>query len=413
VKTVRVVADQVDAHRVQVAAIKVRRVVVSRVRRVALAPVVRVVRRVGHTVEVVTTSHLHRIAMIVQHVVLVAVPAAAIAVVRVGRTPISHVLSRRAPVARVRTTLARRVLPTSLTVRAVLRAQLALVTQATRPNSAAGMCPTEWTLVRVRRDRAAIRILRVRAQAVRASRAVRVASVGKALRAALVRMPARMSSARFRLVRAVIAHAASVHREGCHVVRMQGLVVTVRVGRVLAAIVRSIKRVDLAVRRRMRVRMARVPTVPTHRVVRVDRVMKDCRATRIERPSSHSPSVQEPGRRNQSNIAMNQTALPDAVAAQLDRIEAEMRASGLWQSEPLRPEQFDFHTAFAMDTMVFQQWLQFVFIPRVRDAVASNSFPTSSSVGAQAVREFDTVPQANELVSLLSDFDALIEDRRD
>jgi uncharacterized protein YqcC (DUF446 family) len=110
---------------------------------------------------------------------------------------------------------------------------------------------------------------------------------------------------------------------------------------------------------------------------------------------------------------MNRTALQDAVADQLDRIETQMRASGLWQSEPLRPEQFDFHSAFAMDTMAFEQWLQFVFIPRVRDAVASNSFPSSSSVAAQAVREFDTVPQANGLVSLLSEFDALIEGRHD
>jgi uncharacterized protein YqcC (DUF446 family) len=95
------------------------------------------------------------------------------------------------------------------------------------------------------------------------------------------------------------------------------------------------------------------------------------------------------------------------VAAQLDRIEAEMKASGLWQDEPLKPEQLQFSEAFAMDTMVFEQWLQFVFVPRVREAVAENSFPDSSSVGAQAVREFDTVPQANELVVLLSEFDAL------
>ena len=54
-----------------------------------------------------------------------------------------------------------------------------------------------------------------------------------------------------------------------------------------------------------------------------------------------------------------------------DRIEAEMRRIGYWQSEPLRPEQMEFTQAFAMDTMIFAQWMQFVFLPRVREGRAS------------------------------------------
>ncbi len=108
---------------------------------------------------------------------------------------------------------------------------------------------------------------------------------------------------------------------------------------------------------------------------------------------------------------MKRSAFGETVATQLDRIEEEMRTSGLWQDEPLKQEQFRFSEAFAMDTMAFQQWLQFVFMPRVRDAIAGDNFPASSNVGAQAVREFDTVAAASQLVSLLSDFDALFEGR--
>jgi uncharacterized protein YqcC (DUF446 family) len=92
-----------------------------------------------------------------------------------------------------------------------------------------------------------------------------------------------------------------------------------------------------------------------------------------------------------------------------DQIEAEMRRICMWQEAPLRPEQLEFKKAFAMDTMSFGQWLQFVFLPRVREAIAHNKFPSGSSVGAQAVREFDTVPDTDRLVSLLSDFDALFK----
>lgn len=99
--------------------------------------------------------------------------------------------------------------------------------------------------------------------------------------------------------------------------------------------------------------------------------------------------------------------IPSSVLTQLGRIENEMKRVGMWQEGPLAPEQYDFRAAFAMDTMSFSQWLQFIFIPNVRVAARRNEFPASSYVAAQAVREFDTVPETSQLVALLSEFDAL------
>jgi uncharacterized protein YqcC (DUF446 family) len=101
--------------------------------------------------------------------------------------------------------------------------------------------------------------------------------------------------------------------------------------------------------------------------------------------------------------------LQQEVVHRAGLIEAEMRRIGFWQSEPLRPEQLEFTQAFAMDTMAFAQWLQFIFLPRVREAAASNQFPSGSSVGAQAVREFDGSPEAGDLITLLAEFDALFD----
>ena len=106
---------------------------------------------------------------------------------------------------------------------------------------------------------------------------------------------------------------------------------------------------------------------------------------------------------------MPQSNLRHQVLQYADRIEAEMRRIGWWQNAPLRPEQLHFKQAFAMDTMTYAQWLQFIFLPRVREAAATNQFPSSSSVGAQAVREFDGDPDAGDLVTLLSEFDALFD----
>ena len=97
----------------------------------------------------------------------------------------------------------------------------------------------------------------------------------------------------------------------------------------------------------------------------------------------------------------------EKIAATVDKIEAEMKRIRYWELVPLKPEQMDFTQAFAMDTMSFAQWLQFVFLPRVREAITANDFPSSSSVGTQAVREFDGDPNADELVTLLSEFDTL------
>ena len=101
----------------------------------------------------------------------------------------------------------------------------------------------------------------------------------------------------------------------------------------------------------------------------------------------------------------------EIIKDKLSEIEAEMRRVGLWQDEPLPREAYDYTLAFARDTMAFHQWLQFVFIPRVREAIATNQFPTSSHVGTQAVREFDTEPRATHLAALLSEFDALFSGR--
>ncbi len=98
---------------------------------------------------------------------------------------------------------------------------------------------------------------------------------------------------------------------------------------------------------------------------------------------------------------------PQAVLAQLEQVEAEIKRIGLWQPDPLNPDQYNFHSAFAMDTMTFSQWLQFIFIPKVREAAAAQHFPTQSQVAAQAIREFDGIPEASHLITLLSEFDAL------
>lgn len=100
------------------------------------------------------------------------------------------------------------------------------------------------------------------------------------------------------------------------------------------------------------------------------------------------------------------------VTTSIAEIEAEMKRIGYWSSEPLPEEAYEFRQAFAMDTMAFSQWLQFIFIPRVHQIIAGQgSFPANSAVGTQAIREFDADENAARLVGLLNEFDRLFEAR--
>lgn len=89
--------------------------------------------------------------------------------------------------------------------------------------------------------------------------------------------------------------------------------------------------------------------------------------------------------------------LQENAAHYADQIEADMLSLGLWQEAPVQPKELKFKLAFAMDTMTFPQWLQFIFLPRVREAIVGNSFPQSSGVGVQAVRLIPCFPNLTAL----------------
>jgi uncharacterized protein YqcC (DUF446 family) len=100
----------------------------------------------------------------------------------------------------------------------------------------------------------------------------------------------------------------------------------------------------------------------------------------------------------------------EVVNGKIGAIEAEMKRLGWWREAPLPEEMYNFRMAFALDTMPFQFWLQFVFIPKVHEIIAARgNFPRESHVAAQAVREFDGMDEASDLITLLSDFDRYIE----
>jgi uncharacterized protein YqcC (DUF446 family) len=103
-----------------------------------------------------------------------------------------------------------------------------------------------------------------------------------------------------------------------------------------------------------------------------------------------------------------------AALAKLAAVEAEMKRIGYWSESPpdLQAEIRAGRLQSFMDAPSFELWLQCVFIPNARAAAASNDLPEQSDVGLMAMRQYDYhshVPEAQDLLKLLSEFDAIVE----
>ena len=105
------------------------------------------------------------------------------------------------------------------------------------------------------------------------------------------------------------------------------------------------------------------------------------------------------------------------VLQQLNAIESEMKRIGFWSSTPpdLQSQLQAGEIKSFLDAPSFELWLQCVFIPNARKATQNDTLPDQSQVSLMAARQYDyhsIVEKAQPLLTLLEDFDALINNTR-
>jgi uncharacterized protein YqcC (DUF446 family) len=99
-----------------------------------------------------------------------------------------------------------------------------------------------------------------------------------------------------------------------------------------------------------------------------------------------------------------------AVAALLIDIEAELRMLGWWESQPPSPDAMRSTMPFHADTLAFNQWVQFVFLPRMHELIEQR-LPLPGACGiAPMLEEFGRVSgrTSQRLLQLFADVDALL-----
>lgn len=97
---------------------------------------------------------------------------------------------------------------------------------------------------------------------------------------------------------------------------------------------------------------------------------------------------------------------------QLQQLEAEMRTASLWSEQAPSQEAMSSSMPFMYDTLQIEQWLQWVFIPRLHALLDANAaLPSNSSVQPLAEHEWNN-RLANGVhtnaLKLLADIDATL-----
>jgi len=99
-----------------------------------------------------------------------------------------------------------------------------------------------------------------------------------------------------------------------------------------------------------------------------------------------------------------------ALADQLLLIERELRVLGMWSAESPSAEALASQQPFCVDTLDFGAWLQWLFLPRMKQLLeAAGPLPTASGIRPMAEERYKgREAEVGALLAALGEFDRLI-----
>ncbi len=99
-----------------------------------------------------------------------------------------------------------------------------------------------------------------------------------------------------------------------------------------------------------------------------------------------------------------------AIAAQLIDLEAALRQLDLWSETPPSQEALSSEQPFAMDSLEFEEWLQFIFLPTLYEVLGSGgTLPECCAIAPMAEETVGKKKLPTEaLIATLRELDRLI-----
>jgi len=100
----------------------------------------------------------------------------------------------------------------------------------------------------------------------------------------------------------------------------------------------------------------------------------------------------------------------DELSLLLDLLERELRAQGRWEDEAPAPEALRSSEPFAVDTLTFDQWLQWILLPRMHELLVRQlPLPADCAILPMAEEVYDTHdPACARILSIIGQIDALL-----
>lgn len=98
----------------------------------------------------------------------------------------------------------------------------------------------------------------------------------------------------------------------------------------------------------------------------------------------------------------------------LTQIEQELKQTGLWCASAPEPAALGSSAPFCCDTLAFEQWLQFIYLPRLQAMATSDApLPSNIAVSPMAEEAFKHLGrQAFPLITLIAAVDQLLSGQR-
>jgi uncharacterized protein YqcC (DUF446 family) len=102
--------------------------------------------------------------------------------------------------------------------------------------------------------------------------------------------------------------------------------------------------------------------------------------------------------------------IPQRIADVILEVEANLRTIGRWEKTSPPVTALASSQPFCIDTLKFEQWLQWIFLPRMKDILEQQQpLPSSSGIYAYAEDYFSKKdPRMSRLLKLIKRFDDLI-----
>ncbi|RZM81661.1 hypothetical protein C3B51_07950 [Pseudoalteromonas rubra] len=95
----------------------------------------------------------------------------------------------------------------------------------------------------------------------------------------------------------------------------------------------------------------------------------------------------------------------------LDELERTLREAELWQTEPVPAQALLSVQPFCCDTLRFEQWLQFVFVVKMRALIHSGAaLPANMAIAPMAEVSFAQHPNYKALHSVLQRLDSAVSE---